>query len=239
VIVSEQGFVRARTGHGHDASQFTFKPGDTLYGTYEVRTVDQLIAIGSNGRVYSVPVAQLPSARGDGAPATSMIELEAGTRLVGYVAGTATRPLLVATSNGYGFACQLGDMISRQKGGKQFITVDEGAVPLAPARVDAGVDDRIACLSAKGRLLVFMASEIKSQSGGGRGVILMGLDEGETLLAAQPCSKAGVIVSGTGRGGKAVQHPIAGADLESHLGHRARKGTLAKPKLQVSGLRRA
>ncbi|MGE5339507.1 MAG: DNA topoisomerase IV subunit A [Gemmatimonadota bacterium] len=239
VIISEQGFVRARTGHGHDASQFAFKPGDALYDAVECRTVDHLIAIGSNGRAYSVPVAQLPSARGDGAPVTSMIELEAGTRIVAFCAGAATQPLLMATSNGYGFACQLGDMITRQKGGKQFVTVDEGATPLRPVLVGAGVDDRIACLSAKGRLLVFAASEIKAQSGGGRGVTLMGLDDGEALICAQPCSKAGVVVSGTGRGGKPVEVTIAGADLEAHTGHRARKGSLAKSKLQVAGLRRA
>ncbi len=89
VIVSEKGFARARSGHGHDATQMSFKAGDALYDAWECRTVDQLIAIGSNGRVYSVPVAQLPSARGDGLPMTSMIELESGTRLVGYVAGSA------------------------------------------------------------------------------------------------------------------------------------------------------
>src|SRR5262249_9503774 len=70
VIVSEMGFVRARTGHGHDPAAFTFKSGDALYRTYEVRTVDQLLAFGSNGRVYTIPVAAMPSARGDGAPAT-------------------------------------------------------------------------------------------------------------------------------------------------------------------------
>jgi len=238
VIISEQGFARARTGHGHDASQFTFKPGDGLYGAYEVRTTDLLIAVGSNGRVYSMPVAQLPSARGDGAPVTSMIELEPGTRLVAYFAGAATEPLLLATSNGYGFACQLGDLATRQKGGKQFISVDEGATPLRPVRVDTAADNRIACLSQKGRLLVFVASEIKAQSGGGRGVILMGLDDGENLIAAQPCSNAGVIVSGTAKSGKPVEVAVARADLEAHTGHRARKGTLVKSKLQVAGLRR-
>jgi len=238
VIISEQGFARARTGHGHDASQFTFKPGDGLYGAYEVRTTDLLIAVGSNGRVYSMPVAQLPSARGDGAPVTSMIELEPGTRLVAYFAGAATEPLLLATSNGYGFACQLGDLATRQKGGKQFISVDEGATPLRPVRVDTAADDRIACLSQNGRLLVFAANEIKAQSGGGRGVILMGLDDGENLIAAQPCSNAGVIVSGTAKSGKPVEVAVARADLEAHTGHRARKGTLVKSKLQVAGLRR-
>ncbi len=238
VIISEQGFARARTGHGHDASQFTFKPGDGLYGAYEVRTTDLLIAVGSNGRVYSMSVAQLPSARGDGAPVTSMIELEPGTRLVAYLAGAATEPLLLATSNGYGFACQLGDLATRQKGGKQFISVDEGATPLRPVRVDTAADNRIACLSQKGRLLVFAANEIKAQSGGGRGVILMGLDDGENLIAAQPCSNAGVIVSGTAKSGKPVEVAVARADLEAHTGHRARKGTLVKSKLQVAGLRR-
>ncbi|HXF46237.1 MAG TPA: DNA topoisomerase IV subunit A [Burkholderiaceae bacterium] len=227
VIVSEKGFARARSGHGHDAAQFTFKPGDALYGAFECRTVDHLIALGSNGRVYTVPVAQLPSARGDGAPVTSMIELEPGTRLVAYVAGAATQPLLVSTSNGYGFACTIGDMVSRLKAGKQFIAVDEGAVPLRPQRADPERDDRIACLSEKGRLLVFAANEIKAQSGGGRGVTLMGLDDGETMLAAIPCSDSGIVVAGTYRN-KPVQLAVGGAELEQHRGHRARKGTLVK-----------
>lgn len=227
VIVSEKGFARARSGHGHDAAQFTFKPGDALYGAFECRTVDHLLALGSNGRVYTVPVAQLPSARGDGAPITSMIELEAGTRLVAYVAGAASQPLLVATSNGFGFACTLGDMVSRLKAGKQFVSVDAGALPLRPQLVDAARDDRIACVSGKGRLLVFAAAEIKAQSGGGRGVTLMGLDAGESLLAAVPCGDSGIVVFGTYRN-KPLQLTVAGAELQAHRGHRARKGTLVK-----------
>src|SRR4029450_5545483 len=101
VIVSENGFVRARTGHGHDAAQFTFKTGDALYAAFECRTVDPLVAIGSNGRVYTIPVSQLPSARGDGAPATSLIDLAPETRLVAYIAGAASLPLLLATRHGF------------------------------------------------------------------------------------------------------------------------------------------
>ncbi|HQR69534.1 MAG TPA: DNA topoisomerase IV subunit A [Burkholderiaceae bacterium] len=232
VIVSEKGFVRARSGHGHDAAQFGFKTGDALYGAYECRSIDQLIAVGSNGRVYSVPVAQLPSARGDGAPVSSMIELEAGTRLVGYVAGPVDAPLLLATSNGYGFATALGDMVSRQKAGKQFITVDAGAEPLRPQAVNAASDRLIACLSAKGRVLVFDAAEIKALSGGGRGVTLMDLDDGETLLSALPFG-AGVVLQATrGAAGKPVEVRLVGAQLEAQHGHRARKGKLVDSKLK-------
>jgi len=239
VIVSEKGFARARSGHGHDATQMSFKAGDALYGAWECRTVDSLIAIGSNGRVYTVPVAQLPSARGDGLPLTSMIELESGTKLVGYVAGSPTQPLLLATSGGYGFACVIDNLLSRQKGGKQFITVDEGVQPLRPALVDPATDDRIACLSEKGRLLVFAASEIKAQAGGGRGVTLMGLDAGEKMVDATACGKAGVVVIGLNRAGKPVENTIAGAELRAHAGNRARKGTLLKGKLKDARLKKA
>lgn len=239
VIVSEKGFARARSGHGHDATQMSFRAGDALYDAWECRTVDHLIAIGSNGRVYSVPVAGLPSARGDGLPLTSMIELDSGTRLVGYVAGTAGTPLLLATSAGYGFACLLENLLSRQKGGKQFITVDDGAQPLRPAVVDPAIDGRIACLSEKGRLLVFAASEIKQQAGGGRGVTLMGLDDGEKMIGAVPCGKAGVRVAGLNRAGKPVENAIVGAELKSHEGSRARKGTLVKSKLKDAVLLKA
>ena len=87
VVVSQKGWVRARQGHGHEAASFAFKAGDGLYGTFECRTVDTLLAFGSNGRVYSMPVASLPGARGDGQPVTTLIELEPGTQLVHYFAG--------------------------------------------------------------------------------------------------------------------------------------------------------
>jgi topoisomerase-4 subunit A len=238
VIVSDKGFARARGGHGHDVAQLGFKAGDALYGAYECRTVDHLVAIGSNGRVYSVPVSSLPSARGDGSPVTSMIDLEPGTRLVGYVAGPAAQQLLLATSAGTGFACSLGDMASRVRGGKQFISVDEGAVPLRPALAEDN-DDRIACVSEKGRMLVFAASEIKALSGGGRGVILMGLDAGERLVAATPCGAAGVIVEGQGRGGKALHVHVRGRELQLHAGHRARKGILVTPRVKPVALHKA
>lgn len=233
VIVSERGFARARTGHGHDPQQFTFKTGDGLYAAFECRTVDVLVAIGSNGRVYTVPVRDLPSARGDGAPVTSMIDLAPDSKLVGYIAGSSSQPVLLATSNGFGFAATLADMASRQRAGKQFISVDAGAEPLRPQVVDAANDRMIACLSERGRVLVFDAAEIKALSGGGRGVTLMDLDDGEKLLAALPISDNGVSVTATrGTAGKGVEVHLTGASLEAQRGHRARKGKLVHSKLR-------
>jgi len=235
VVISQKGWVRARTGHGHDASQFTFKAGDSLYGTFECRTVDNLLAFGSNGRIYSVIVAALPGARGDGVPITTLVELASGTRILHYFVGTADTTLLVATTAGYGFTAKAGDMISRTKGGKAFITLEDGDEPLAP-RVVNGNASAIACLSEKGRLLVFGLDEIKTLSGGGRGVILLELEKNEKLLAAQPIDQRGVLVSGIGRGGKAQEVALSASGLAAHIGKRARKGKALESKLKAGNL---
>jgi topoisomerase IV subunit A len=233
VVVSERGFVRARGGHGHDRAQFTFKTGDALYDAFECRTVDTLVAIGSNGRVYSVPVAQLPSARGDGAPVTSMIDLAPGSRLIGYLAAAPTTSLMLATSNGYGFTASFGDLLSRQRAGKQFINVDEGAEPLRPQPIDPAGDRILVCLSGKGRVLAFDMADVKAQSGGGRGLTLMDLDDGEKLLHALPVSRRGAVLKAVkGASSKPVEVTLAGAALEAQRGHRGRKGKLVDSKLK-------
>ncbi len=236
VIVSQKGWVRARQGHGHEAQQFAFKAGDALYATFECRTTDTLLAFGSNGRVYSVAVAQLPGARGDGVPLTTLVEVETGTRLAHYFAGTADTPLLLASTAGYGFSAKAGDMVSRQKGGKSFMTLDEGDEPLMP-RIVGATASAIACLSERGRVLVFGLADIKTQPGGGRGVILMELDDGEKLLTAQPVSQKGVKVIGTGqRSGKAQESNLTGAELANHIGKRARKGKLLASRMKATDL---
>ena len=142
-------------------------------------------------------------------------------------------PLLLATTNGYGFSATLGDLISRQKGGKQFISVDDDAEPLRPQTFDPASDRHLMCLSAKGRVLVFDLADVKAQPGGGRGVTLMDLDDGEKLLVALPVARSGAVLHATkGTAAKAVEVNLAGAALEAQRGHRARKGKLVDSKLK-------
>lgn len=222
VVVSAKGWVRARQGHGHDAASFAFKAGDGLYGTFECRTVDTLLVFGSNGRVYSVAVSSLPGARGDGQPITTLIELEAGTQPQHYVAGAADTIWLLANTGGFGLLARLGDMTSRQRGGKSFLTLEASDRLLAPAPV-ATAHRQVACLSLDGRLLVFALDELKLQSNGGRGLTLMDVDAKEPLVSATSFADA-LQVQGAGRGGKAKDETLKGASLAAHAGKRARKG---------------
>lgn len=237
VIVSEKGWVRARGGHGHDPAQFTFKAGDALYAAFECRTVDLLVALGSNGRAYSTAVAQLPGARGDGVPITTLVDLEPGSRILHLVAGAVDLPLLISTRGGYGFLCKLGDLVSRQRGGKAFLTLEEGDEPLRPKIVDVAVHDRIACLSSSARLLVFSPGELKLQSAGGRGLTLQELESGESLIDALPFGATGLVIEGQGRGGKDASVTLAGAALLPYVGKRARRGKKLEARLTPRAVR--
>ena len=213
VIVSQKGWVRSRQGHGHDAASFAFKAGDGLYGAFECRTVDTLLAFGSNGRIYTVPVCTLPGARGDGQPVTTMIELEAGTQLLHYFAGAPSAWLLLSGSGGYGFLATVENMMSRVKAGKVFISVGAGETvcrpspanvpppPGAQATAANAPATHVACASTLGRILTFDIAELKAMANGGRGLMLIDLDGKDTLAGAAAYTRS-VRIAGLGRGGK-------------------------------------
>lgn len=233
VVISSKGWVRARTGHGHEAASFAFKAGDGLYGTFECRTVDTLIVFGSNGRVYSVPVASLPGARGDGQPITTLIELESGTQPLHYFAGPANATLLLSGTGGYGFLATLESLISRQKAGKAFISVGEGETICAPSHVASTTGSQplllathVACASTGGRILTFEIGELKSMEKGGRGLMLIDLEAKDTLAGAAAYTRS-VKIEGIGRGGKDREETLEIRSLNNARAARARKGKAA------------
>ena len=237
VVVSSKGWIRARTGHGHDAASFAFKEGDVLYGTFECRTVDTLLVFGSaakgTGRVYSVGVSLLPGARGDGQPVTTLIDLESGTQPLYYFAGPAGASLLLSSSAGYGFLAAVDAMTSRPKAGKAFITCGEGESICRPSHASGSSGSlpvmpatHVACASTAGRILTFEISELKQMAGGGRGLMLIDLDDKDTLAGAAAYTRS-VRIHGIGRGGKVRDETLEIRSLNNARAVRARKGKAA------------
>ncbi len=220
VVVSAKGWVRSLKGHEIDASALQFKSGDALYGTFACRSVDALLVFGSNGRVYSTSVGALPGGRGDGQPITSLIELENGTQPAHYFAGASTEPLLLAGTQGYGLLAEAGDLLSRQKAGKSFLSLNPDEHPLPPVLAQG---TEVACLTLCGRLLIFPLHELKRQPKGGRGLKLIDLEAKDALVSLAVFTHA-LRVLGTGRGGKEKDDCLKGAALAGHVGARGRKG---------------
>ncbi len=240
VVVSQMGWVRAQKGWAKErsvdpssapvaATEYSFKSGDSLYGAFECRTVDTLLVFGDKGRIYSVPVALLPGARGDGQPITTLIELEAGNKIAHYFAGSAQAQLLLSSSAGYGFLATVGDMISRQKAGKAFITCNEGDTVCCPSPANVPplpAATHVACASTGGRILTFEITELKSMSGGGRGLMLIDLEAKDSLAGAAAYTRS-VKIEGIGRGGKARDETLEIRSLNNARAVRGRKGKVA------------
>ena len=242
VVVSEKGWVRARNGHSHDPSSFAFKAGDGLHGTFECRTVDTFIAFGSNGRIYSVPVSLLPGARGDGQPVTTLVDLEAGTQLLHYVAGPANATYLLSSSGGYGFLANIEHMVSRNKSGKAFVTVNEGEIMCRPSPVSGGSGEtpwpvavNVVCASTGGRFLTFAIGELKTMEKGGRGLMLIDLEAKDSLAGAAAYTRS-VRIDGIGRGGKAREEVLEIRSLNNAKAARAKKGKVADLGFKPSGV---
>jgi topoisomerase-4 subunit A len=237
VIFSKNGWVRARQGHGIDTASLSFKEGDALAAAVECRTVDPVIFLDSKGRAYSVKAGELPPARGDGAPASSLVDVQDGARIMHCIGGRPEAPVLVAGSGGYGFVSRLSDMMSNRRAGRDFMSVREGDSPVPPVTFAENPANGVVAVSAGGKMLMFALDEV-GYLAKGRGVILMGLDEGEPLVAVAVSAGVEVIVSGTSRG-KPRELRLGGAALAHYAGHRALKGRVLPDKLLPESLRLA
>lgn len=233
VIVSQKGWLRSRQGHGHDASQFSFKAGDSLYDAIECLSTHELVAFSSTGRVYTVAVANLPSARGDGQPITSMVDIEPGTRIVHVVAGPADNRYVVAAQSGHGFVVRHADLTTRQRAGKQFFSLEKGDAWMKPLPLHPD-DTHLAMLAKKGRFLVVPLPELKTMTGG-RGTQLMGLEEGDALAQWVAAGPRGLLARGIYRN-KETDIELSMEALADYIGKRARRGKalslrIRQPKL--------
>jgi len=222
IIISKKFWARSRQGHELDLSNLAFKDGDGLLAKIECRTTDNLIVICDNGRVCSVATTQVPSGKGDGVPLTTLIEVASGAKIVHVLCYKPEQALLIATSAGYGFTCTAADMIGRTKAGKQFITVEQETI-LAPVPYTPSAHAIIASVTATGRLLVFLLADMKHLSGGGKGVIIMGLAEGDSLAATKIINQPELKVIGM-VGSKEQQVKLSGNGLQEYFGARARGG---------------
>lgn len=223
LIVSRNGWIRARSGHHVDTSTLTFKDGDAFGQVVETRTIHPVVVLDSRGRSYTLDSSDVPTGRGDGVPLTSLVEIQDQAKVVAVLSAADDSRYLVASSGGYGFTTQLKDMVSRVKAGKAFLSVeaDETALPPLPLADKLPAHSQLVVASSASRVLAFALDELK-QMARGRGLQLMPLEPGESVVAL------GVVHSG--RALLSVQTPRSGRHDEVKLaladftGKRGRRG---------------
>jgi topoisomerase-4 subunit A len=231
VILSQKGWIRARTGHSLDLSTLTFKDGDALLQTLECKTTDEVIALAASGKSFTIDAANIPSGRGDGAPVNTLVN-SSSDDFVWMRSGDLTQPLLMNSTAGLGFVCKLGDLVTKTRQGKDFMKVEQGARARPPALI---AHRMVAALSSDSRLLVFPLEEIPERPNGGVGVQLLALPEGETLASVVTTDGKSLVVSGIKRKNRAVE-TLDAKQLAEHMGKRAQRGKLADVSFRADKL---
>jgi topoisomerase-4 subunit A len=160
VVLSQSGWVRLGKGHDIDAATLNYRSGDEFQDAARGRSNEQAVFLDSSGRAYALPAHSLPSARGLGEPLTSRFNVPSGARFIATLSGPAERKIVLASTFGYGFVTDLGNLHSRMKAGKAMISLPKGAEPVLPCSVEDIDNATIVCATSEGHLLAFPLSEV-------------------------------------------------------------------------------
>ena len=217
VVLSEKGWIRAAKSHDVVPQELAYRTGDQLLASLETRTNEICLLLGSNGRMYSLPVRSLPAARGHGEPVSSMLSVQDGGHFVGLLPTSLERALL-ASEAGYGFVLRLPGMATHKRSGKAALSVPEGKFSLPPS--PAKNAKLVAVFASSGRLLVFSIASLPIQQRG-KGVLLMKLKGDESLVAAHAVGADEVLIVHAGK--RYLTLPFK--SLEAQCGERARRGS--------------
>ena len=155
VVMSQQGWIRIAKGHDIDPLSLSYKAGDGFNQAAWGRSNQLAVFIDSTGRTYALPAHTLPSARSQGEPITSRINLPKDAVIEGVVIGNPEQIVLLASDAGYGFITKLENLYTKNRSGKTLLNVPPGAKVLPPRLVTSDDNQYLAAITNVGKMLLF------------------------------------------------------------------------------------
>lgn len=227
VIISKAGWIRMAKGHEIDPVALNYRTGDEYATHAQGKTNQRLIVLDNMGRSYGLDTASLPSARGQGEPISSMLNLANGVKIEQALFGQY--PIILASNQGYGFITDTKGLDTSQKAGKAVVNL--GLAHLL-AFVAVGSATHIAVVSSGGNLLVFDRDELPILAKG-KGNKLMNLKDNETLVAVSALTDTDNLIIHTNKRTLTLKPN----DWANYKGKRSGRGrTLPKGFLNVVGM---
>ena len=224
VVLSDNGWVRAAKGHEIKPEELNYRAGDTFMAAARGRSTQQACFLDSTGRSYSVLAHELPSARSLGEPLTGRFSPQPGAVFRTLAIGAPEDRVLVASDAGYGFVTALDSLVTRQKAGKQLLSLPNGADALPISPVADSEEGVIVCATTEGYLLAYYIKELPELSRG----------KGNKMINIPPKARkdgekvAGAIVIAAGQdclvwaGQRYLR--LSWSDTENYWGERAQRG---------------
>ncbi|MDG2116640.1 MAG: DNA topoisomerase IV subunit A [Porticoccaceae bacterium] len=223
-VLSDKGWIRAAKGHEIDPISLNYKSGDKFLSAAKGKSNQNVFLQDTTGRFYALPGHTLPSARGQGEPATGRLKMPPGALFTDVVMGADEQKILLGTDAGYGFIATIGDLFTKNKAGKAVVSIPKGAHIVAPKMLGEQ-NSLIAAVSNEGRMLVFPVTELP-QLARGKGNKIINIPSSRLQSREEYVVDYGIIPSG----GSLVVHSgkrylvMKDKDLDHYRGERGRRG---------------
>ena len=224
VLLSEKGWIKSGKGHSIDTSSVSFKSGDELFSTLEMKANQNITIIGSSGRAYTTSVHDLPSMKSNGEPLTSRVQPQPNERFVHLLnASNESQQFLFASDAGYGFICPSEELTTKNRTGKALLTLKGVEKPLVPVGF---TQQKTYCVSvtSAGRMLLFKLDDLPTlKKGKGNKIISIpktNYDDGERVVAVAVMNEDEKLTVFSGKRKKTFNFE----ELRSYIGERGRRG---------------
>jgi len=215
ILLSRDGWVK-RVGRVGDLSKVRLRPDDKLLAAVGGNTRHSVSFFSNYGSAYTIRINEIPPTRGYGDPIQSFFKFRDGERVVGAVSfdprvlskigsakdkeGTIPKNHAFAVnSGGYAIRFSLFPFSEAStRTGRKFTRLKDGEEVVAFHII--GGAENIVLASRDGRVILFVAAEVKFLSGPGRGVLAIKLDSNDKVIgcAASRAKREGLRVYTTG-----------------------------------------
>ena len=223
-VLSDKGWLRAAKGHEIDPVSLSYKSGDKFLSAARGKSNQNVFLQDTTGRYYALPGHTLPSARGQGEPATGRLKMPPGALFTDVVMGADEQKILMGTDAGYGFVAKIGDLFTKNKAGKAVVSIPKGARILSPQMINTD-NALVAAVSNEGRMLVFPIADLPELARG-KGNKIINIPGSRLQSREEFVVDYGIIPEG----GSLVVHSgkrylvMKEKDLEHYRGERGRRG---------------
>ncbi|MBO1254651.1 DNA topoisomerase IV subunit A [Alteromonas sp. 5E99-2] len=233
VVLSEKGWARCAKGHDVDVEKLSYKAGDEFLGSATGRSNQPAVFIDSSGRTFACDAHTLPSARSQGEPLTGRFNIVGGENIEHVLMADDEQLYLVASDAGYGFVGKFGDMVSKNKAGKGYLSLPAGAKALSPSAIAKVDNAKCLCISNEGRMLLFPLADLPTL-GKGKGNKLISIPSAKAKAREEFITQILVVPENASvkiAAGKRAM-TLSSSDLEHYVGERGRRGNKLPRGLQ-------
>ena len=179
IILSKLGWVRYAKSDNINPTTLNYKPEDEFYLSSVGYNNKQALFFTKLGKVYSLYVDSLPSARSYGEHITSYLKLDKNDRIIDISFVEDNSKYLILSTQAKGFLTDVNNLISNRNTGKSIINLDNSLM-LQPYKI--GSDLLKVCFVTKNGYFGIKNIEDISELKKGKGKTLLKLDNDDLFL---------------------------------------------------------